>query len=106
MDRRQAPPPENPPQDRWIDETGLLQGEPAGAAVAICPAAPKSRLCYSRAVKGLNLDFLYDAPLRLKAGQMLRARYRVYVHDGTPAAAKLGGIAGWFNPGVKVKWTD
>jgi hypothetical protein len=107
VDHRNDSPHEEPPSDRrWIDETGLVEGQRVGATVAIHPATPKSRLCYSRGVKGLNLDFLYDAPIPLKAGQTLRARYQVYIHDGTVAEAKIGEIARWFNPGVEVKWSD
>jgi hypothetical protein len=107
VDRRNEPPREEPPLDsRWIDETGLVQGKPVGATVAIDPSTPKSRLCYSRGVKGLNLDFLYDAPMPVKASQTLRAHYQVYIHDGTVAEAKIGEIARWFNPGVGVKWSD
>jgi hypothetical protein len=106
VDRRNEPPKEEPPvNSRWIDETGLVQGKPVGATVAIHPSTAKSRLCYSRGVKGLNLDFLYDAPISVKAGQTLRARYQVYIHDGTVADAKIGDIARWFNPGIGVKWT-
>ena len=106
VDHRNDPPHEEPPLARWIDETGLVQAQPVGATVAIDPSTAKSRLCYSRGVKGLNLDFLYDAPTTLKAGQTLRARYQVYIHDGTAAEAKIGDIARWFNPGIGVKWTD
>ncbi|MCY2995271.1 MAG: PmoA family protein [Planctomycetota bacterium] len=106
VDRRQESPPEEPPLDRWLDETGLIGGKPAGAAVAVHPATAKSRTCYSRGVKGLNVDFLYDAPLTIKAGQTLRARYQVYVHDGTAADAKVGDIAAWFNPGVASQWKN
>ncbi len=105
VDHRNDPPPEEPPVSRWIDETGLVDAKPVGATVAIHPATAKSRLCYSRGVKGLNLDFLYDAPMSVKAGQTLRARYQVYIHDGTVTDAKIGEIARWFNPGVGVKWT-
>ena len=103
---RDDPPREEPPLSEWIDETGLVHGKPAGATVAIHPSSPKSRMCYSRGVKGLNLDFLYDAPLSVKAGQTLRARYQVYLHDGTVADAKIGDIARWFNPGIGLKWTE
>ncbi|MGA2618112.1 MAG: DUF6807 family protein [Thermoguttaceae bacterium] len=106
VDHRFDPPPEEPPLSRWIDETGLVEAKPVGAAVAIHPSTAKSRLCYSRGVKGLNLDFLYDAPLTVKAGQTLTARYQVYIHDGTAAEAQIGGIAGWFNPGIGVKWSE
>jgi hypothetical protein len=106
VDHRNDPPPEEPPVSRWIDETGLVHAKPVGATVAIHPATAKSRLCYSRGVKGLNLDFLYDVPVSVKAGQTLRARYQVYIHDGAVADAKIGDIARWFNPGVGVKWTE
>jgi hypothetical protein len=106
VDRRNEPPREEPPvTSRWIDETGLVQGKRVGATVAIHPSTPKSRLCYSRGVKGLNLDFLYDAPIPVEAGRTLRARYQVYIHDGTVGEAKIGDIARWFNPGIDVKWT-
>ena len=103
---RDNPPREEPPLSEWIDETGLVQGRRAGAAVAIHSSAPSSRMCYARSVKGLNLDFLYSAPLTVKAGQTLRACYQVYIHDGTVADAKIGDIARWFNPGIGVKWTE
>jgi hypothetical protein len=106
VDHRNDPPPEEPPLSRWIDETGLAHGKPVGATVAIHPSTAKSRLCYSRGVKGLNLDFLYDAPIPVKAGQTLRARYQVYVHDGTVADAQIGDVARWFNPGIGVKWSE
>jgi hypothetical protein len=107
VDHRNDPPKEEPPaSSRWIDETGLVHGKPVGATVAIHSSTPKSRLCYSRGVKGLNLDFLYDAPISVKAGQTLRARYQVYIHDGTVAEAKIGDIARWFTPGVAAKWSE
>ena len=106
VDHRNDPPREEPPLSPWFDETGLIHGQPVGATVAIHPSTPSSRLCYSRGVKGLNLDFLYEAPLTVKAGKTLRARYQVYLHDGTVADAKIGDIARWFNPGIGVKWTE
>ena len=104
VDHRHDAPPEEPPFERWIDETGLVKAHPVGAAVAIHPSTAQSRLCYSRGVKGLNLNFLYDAPLKVKAGQTVRAHYQVYIHDGTAADAQIGDIARWFNPGVEAKW--
>jgi hypothetical protein len=103
---RDDPPREEPPFESWIDETGLVDGRPAGAAVVVHPSTPKSRMCYSRQVKGLNLDFLYDGPLKIKAGETIVAHYQVYVHDGTVTEAKVGQIAEWFNPGVQVKWVE
>jgi len=105
VDKRKVAPPEEPPFDRWIDETGMIKGNPVGAAIAIRASAPKSYMCYSRGVKGLNLDFLYNRSLKVPAGQTLRARYQVYIHDGTVADAKIGEVAMWFNPGVEAKWS-
>ena len=106
VNHRTDPPPEEPPLSEWIDETGLVHGKPAGATVAIHSSTPVSQTCYSREVKGLNLNFLYSAPRTVKAGQTLRARYQVYIHDGAVAAAKIGQIARWFNPGIGVKWSE
>jgi hypothetical protein len=104
VDKRKEQPPEDPPFERWLDETGLLNGSPVGTAIAVHPSVPKSRLCYSRGVKGLNLDFLYNGPMLVKAGETVRARYQVYLHDGTAADARIGDLAGWFNPGIEANW--
>ena len=65
VDKRKDAPPELPPFDRWFDQTGPIKDKSAGAAIAIHPETPKSRLCYAQGVKGLNVDFLFDGPMKV-----------------------------------------
>jgi Family of unknown function (DUF6807) len=103
-----------PQRSRWCDLSGTVDGGPAGVCVLDHPANPAHPVPFyatTRARPGYGEgwsntvypSFLWDGPLSLAAGDELRFRYRVVVHDGVWDAARAGsaweafvnGRGGW-----------
>jgi Family of unknown function (DUF6807) len=80
-------------RSRWCDLSGTADGQLAGVCVLDHPANPSHPVPFyatCRAGEGYGDGwantvypaFLWDGPLTLAAGETLRFRYRVVVHDG------------------------
>lgn len=84
----------------WVDYAGTLQGEAVGVAILDHPTNPRHpTYWHSRAyglfaanifgVRDFENDKSKDGSLTLKPGESLRFRYRVVIHPGDAAAAKI-----------------
>jgi hypothetical protein len=93
-----------PRRSRWCDLSGTVDGGEAGACILDHPANPSHPVPFyatTRAGDGYGDGwantvypaFLWDGPLTLAAGDELRFRYRVVIHDGPGDAA--GAEAAW-----------
>ena len=82
-----------PRRSRWCDLSGTCEGRPVGVCVLDHPANPAHPVPFyatTRAGDGYGEGwantiypaFLWDGPMTLAAGDPLRFRYRVVVHDG------------------------
>jgi len=80
-------------RSRWCDLSGLADGQLAGVCVLDHPANPSHPVPFYAACRAgegygdgwantVYPAFLWDGPLTLAAGETLRFRYRVVVHDG------------------------
>ena len=87
----------------WVDYAGTLDGEPVGIAIFDHPANPKHPTHWHARDYGLfaaNIfgehDFYNDkarsGAMTLEPGKSLRFRYRVVIHPGLTAGAKLGDL--------------
>jgi hypothetical protein len=95
-----------PQRSRWCDLSGVADGRDVGVCVLDHPANPSHPVPFyaaTRAGLGYGDDwantvypaFLWDGPLTLPAGDPLRFRYRLVVHDGT-----------WDLPRCEAAWSD
>ena len=84
----------------WVDDSGVLDGAPVGVAILDHPSNPRHPTYWHVRAYGLfaaNIfgvhDFENDASrdgsLTLRPGQPLRFRYRVIIHPGDAAAARI-----------------
>jgi hypothetical protein len=84
----------------WCDLSGTVEGGQAGVAFLSHPQNsrhPEPWYASTRAAtygdegwsNFMNAAFLWDEPLAVAAGEVLRFRYRVVVHDGTWDAAQV-----------------
>jgi hypothetical protein len=98
-----------PQRSRWCDLSGTADGRPVGVCVLDHPDNPAHPVPFyatTRAGDGYGDGwantvypaFLWDGPHVLTAGEALRLRYRVAVHDGTWDADRCA--AEWH------RWTD
>jgi hypothetical protein len=86
---------------RWLDLSGVVDGRPAGLTFIDAPDNPTHPVPWYGSTRHdtygtsgddwsnfLNAAFLFHAPRTLGAGEPLRFRYRIVVHDGEadPAA--------------------
>lgn len=77
-----------PKISEWCDLSGVLDGgfqQSGGVAIFDHPANPRHPTpWYGGTGPGhyFNAAFLFNEPMRVSAGQPLRLRYRVLVHDG------------------------
>jgi Methane oxygenase PmoA len=94
-----------PQRSRWCDLSGVADGREVGVCVLDHPANPSHPVPFyaaTRAGPGYGDDwantvypaFLWDGPLTLKAGDPLRFRYRLVVHDGS-----------WDHPRCEAAWS-
>ena len=78
---------------RWCDLSGTADGRPVGVCVLDHPGNPAHPVPFyatTRAGDGYGEGwantiypaFLWDVPRALAAGEVLRFRYRIAVHDG------------------------
>lgn len=79
----------------WVDVTGDLEGGTCGAVLAWHPENPPSRLEHWRKLRFIDADLTALGPVTIGAGTALRLRYRVIVHDGTAAGARVEDLARW-----------
>jgi hypothetical protein len=87
---------------KWCDDSGEVNGEKLGVAVMDHPGNPRPARWHARAYGlmaanpfGLNVftnDKSQDGSAVLEKGQKLRFRYRIVIHPGDAAAAKLDQI--------------
>jgi hypothetical protein len=86
---------------RWCDLSGVLDGgEHAGLAVLDAPSNPRHPVPWYASTRSpvygddgwsnfLNAALLFDGPLALERGEELCVDYRVIVHDGVWASARV-----------------
>ena len=90
-------------RSEWADDSGTIDGEPAGVAIFDHPGNPRTPTYWHARGYGLfaaNIfglhDFekgrLPDGSLTLVPGQPLRFRYRVVIHPGDPYDAHIRGM--------------
>ncbi|HLH18751.1 MAG TPA: PmoA family protein [Bryobacteraceae bacterium] len=90
-------------RSEWADDSGIIDGEPAGVAIFDHPGNPRTPTYWHARGYGLfaaNIfglhDFekgrLPDGSLTLVPGQPLRFRYRVVIHPGDPYDAHIRGM--------------
>ncbi len=87
----------------WLDLTGTVDGATVGVAMFDHPANPRSPTPWYGSTHHdnygeewsnfVNAALLWDAPMPVAAGEPLRLRYRVLVHDGELPHGELG--AAW-----------
>src|SRR6185436_4140537 len=84
----------------WVDYAGTMDGEAIGIAIMDHPTNPRHPTYWHSRAYGLfaaNIFGLHDfyndkskdGSLELKKGGTLRFRYRVMIHSGDAAAAKI-----------------
>lgn len=83
----------------WCDITGTVDGAAAGIALFDHPGNRRHPVPFYGSTRAdtygegwsnfLNAAFLWDEPMDLAAGEALRVRHRVVVHDGRWDAARL-----------------
>lgn len=80
-------------RSRWCDLSGTVDGDEAGITFLGHAGSPRHPVPWYGSTKAatygdegwsnfLNAAFLWDEPLAVSAGEGLRFRYRVVVHDG------------------------
>ena len=77
---------------RWVDLSGTVDGTPAGITMLDHPDNPRHPVPFYGSTRAatygegwsnfLNAAFLFHQPLEVGAGEPLRIRHRVVVHDG------------------------
>jgi hypothetical protein len=84
----------------WVDYAGTLEGEALGIAILDHPSNPRHPTHWHSRAYGLFAANIFgmhdfyndkskDGSLTLKAGDSLRFRWRVVIHPGDAAAAKI-----------------
>jgi hypothetical protein len=83
----------------WCDLTGTIDGAAVGVALFDHPGNRRHPVPFYGSTRAatygegwsnfLNAAFLWDGPLDLPAGESLRVRHRVVVHDGRWDADRL-----------------
>lgn len=87
----------------WVDYSGTLEGEPVGIAIFDHAQNPKHPTTWHARDYGLfaanafgDHDFYNDkskdGSLTIQPGKSLRFRYRVVIHPGDTASAKIGEL--------------
>lgn len=87
----------------WVDVYGTVEGQPLGIAIFDHPANarfPTFWHCRAYGLCAANIfgahDFMndktQDGSLTLEPGQKLRLRYRVVIHPGDPASARIADL--------------
>lgn len=87
---------------RWLDITGTVEGTTAGVALLDHPSNPRAPVPWYASTEAgpgygdgwanfVNAAFLFHEPMQLDAGEPLRFRYRVVVHDGDAGADRVDG---------------
>jgi hypothetical protein len=92
---------EGVPSD-WFDLSGTADGRPVGVAVIDSPDNPNHPVPWYGSTRHdtygadgdewsnfFNAAFLFHGPMEVAAGQPLRFRYRVVVHDGAASADQV-----------------
>lgn len=93
-----------PKQSKWCDLTGKIDGAyetQCGVAIFDHPNNPRHPVgWYGGTGTGhyFNAAFLFQEPMLLKAGELLKLRYRVLVHDGARTCEELeSGYQSWIS---------
>jgi hypothetical protein len=92
----------------WCDLTGTVDGAAAGIALLDHPGNRRHPVPFYGSTRAdtygegwsnfLNAAFLWDEPIDITAGEALRVRHRVIVHDGRWDADRLDAAwAAWVN---------
>ena len=87
----------------WVDYSGTLEGEQLGVAIFDHPQNPKHPTTWHSRDYGLfaanalgdhdfQNDKTKDGSITIQPGKSLRFRYRVVIHPGDTAAAKVGDL--------------
>jgi hypothetical protein len=87
----------------WVDYSGTLEGEQLGIAIFDHPQNPKHPTTWHARDYGLfaanalgdhdfQNDKTKDGSITVEPGKSLRFRYRVVIHPGDTAAAKIGDL--------------
>jgi hypothetical protein len=80
------------PAADWYDYTCVADGKKLGIAVLDHPGNPPSVWHNLKAIAMVNPCIVAPDPVTLKAGQPLRLRYRLVVHDGPPPTGLLAEL--------------
>ncbi len=87
-----------PKHSKWCDLTGLIDGARAtqvGIAMFDHPSNPRHPTPFyggTGAGHYYNAAFLFDEPLKLQAGEPLKQKYRVVVHDHAISVDRLNAL--------------
>lgn len=88
-------------QSNWMDYSGKVEGENVGIAIFDHPENPKHPTYWHSRGYGLFAANIFgvkqftkagDGTMTLEPGQKLHFRYRVVIHPGDAASAKLAGL--------------
>ncbi|HEV7216227.1 MAG TPA: DUF6807 family protein, partial [Chloroflexota bacterium] len=70
---------------RWLDYSGQVAGQPAGITIMHHPANPPTPF-FCRNYGTMLSNLTLHEPLSIPAGERLRQRWRILVHDGDAAS--------------------